>query len=434
MIGQILTLDFGRSTRRRSSSAAVAYHQQLQNDFFAAYQIEDIESHVIKPGESLWILAARKYNVPVWLLRQYNPDLNSIASTPGAVVKFPRLKAIAAGNALSVTTPQVLADTELASRLSPMSTPSSESERVLAGKVVAVPEARQLDVLADLLERRGAAVLRCPLVSIVDPRRNRCRRLDRAPRCDAHGPRRVLYRRRSPAPRRVRAPRGPRESASSARWLARRSLRAARSRNVRCQALELESEYSATEPTTAGMIETANGIGTQLGASRCSSTAGSGSAARRTTSSSAAPQSMPSRRTRTRRKPTTSASPRSSRSLRPAASTRSRSRARHRCTGYSSSRRSAGSKPRCAPGSSDDGRGHRPRRRRRARKCRNKSRRDAGGKLFDEAARDERLRATRRRSLAVAAQLRRRRPAICLSRQRYGRTASSGSSALGLAP
>src|SRR5688572_31384931 len=49
-----------------------------------------------------------------------------------------------------------------------MSAPSSESDRVLAGKVVAVPEARQLDVLASLLERRGASVLRCPLVGIVD--------------------------------------------------------------------------------------------------------------------------------------------------------------------------------------------------------------------------------------------------------------------------
>jgi len=54
---------------------------------------------------------ARKYNVPVWLLRQYNPDLNFDRIQAGAVVRFPRLKAIAAGNAVSVTTPQVLADT-----------------------------------------------------------------------------------------------------------------------------------------------------------------------------------------------------------------------------------------------------------------------------------------------------------------------------------
>lgn len=49
-----------------------------------------------------------------------------------------------------------------------MSTPSDETDRVLDGKVVAVPEARQAEVLANLLERRGASVLRCPLIGIED--------------------------------------------------------------------------------------------------------------------------------------------------------------------------------------------------------------------------------------------------------------------------
>ncbi len=38
----------------------------------------------------------------------------------------------------------------------------------LAGHTIAVPEARELDVFAGLLERRGASVLRCPLVAIRD--------------------------------------------------------------------------------------------------------------------------------------------------------------------------------------------------------------------------------------------------------------------------
>lgn len=41
-------------------------------------------------------------------------------------------------------------------------------DSALNGKVVAVPEARQLDVFCGLLERRGATVLRCPLVAIKD--------------------------------------------------------------------------------------------------------------------------------------------------------------------------------------------------------------------------------------------------------------------------
>lgn len=45
------------------------------------------------------------------------------------------------------------------------------SERIddsLKGRVIAVPESRELDVFAGLLTRRGASVLRCPLVSILD--------------------------------------------------------------------------------------------------------------------------------------------------------------------------------------------------------------------------------------------------------------------------
>ena len=51
----------------------------------------------VKSGESLWVLAERTYKVPVWLLRQYNPDVNLDRVQPGTVVKFPRLKSVAPG-------------------------------------------------------------------------------------------------------------------------------------------------------------------------------------------------------------------------------------------------------------------------------------------------------------------------------------------------
>lgn len=38
----------------------------------------------------------------------------------------------------------------------------------LAGRTIAVPESRELDIFAGLLERRGARVIRCPLVAIHD--------------------------------------------------------------------------------------------------------------------------------------------------------------------------------------------------------------------------------------------------------------------------
>ncbi len=41
-------------------------------------------------------------------------------------------------------------------------------EQSLAGRTIALPETRELDVFAAMLERRGATVLRCPLVAILD--------------------------------------------------------------------------------------------------------------------------------------------------------------------------------------------------------------------------------------------------------------------------
>jgi peptidoglycan lytic transglycosylase D len=97
VIGQMLTLDFGTVDAPTFEQRRVAFHQQQQGEFFAAYQIEDIENHVVKSGESMWVLAARTYKVPVWLLRQYNPDLNLDRVMPGTIVKFPRLKKAVGG-------------------------------------------------------------------------------------------------------------------------------------------------------------------------------------------------------------------------------------------------------------------------------------------------------------------------------------------------
>jgi uroporphyrinogen-III synthase len=45
---------------------------------------------------------------------------------------------------------------------------SSQSPQPLAGRTIALPEARELDRLAQLLEEEGARTLRCPLIAILD--------------------------------------------------------------------------------------------------------------------------------------------------------------------------------------------------------------------------------------------------------------------------
>ena len=106
-IGQRIKLDFDAVSTAQFEQRRLAYQESVQESFFSAYQIAEIHDHVIRSGESLWLLAQRTYSVPVWLLRQYNPDLNLDRISPGTIVKFPRLRRI------NPSTAQVPTESEL---------------------------------------------------------------------------------------------------------------------------------------------------------------------------------------------------------------------------------------------------------------------------------------------------------------------------------
>ncbi len=95
VLGQRIRLDFSAVDQAVFEQRRIAWQQSLQESFFAAYRIANVEDHVVRSGESLWLLAQNRYRVPVWLLRQYNPDLDLDLVVPGTVVKFPRLEPIA---------------------------------------------------------------------------------------------------------------------------------------------------------------------------------------------------------------------------------------------------------------------------------------------------------------------------------------------------
>jgi membrane-bound lytic murein transglycosylase D len=94
VIGQRLLLDFSRVGIASFEHKRRDYHRALQEAFFARYRIIGTSTHVIRRGESLWVLAQRKYRIPMWLLRQHNPDLDINAVSPGATITIPVLKAI----------------------------------------------------------------------------------------------------------------------------------------------------------------------------------------------------------------------------------------------------------------------------------------------------------------------------------------------------
>jgi membrane-bound lytic murein transglycosylase D len=104
VIGQRLSLDFSRVSATDFEHRRIAYHQALQDSFFKRYRIAGTGTHVIRRGESLWILARRTYEVPIWLLRQYNPDLDFDSVDIGVTVTVPQLEPLQDGTPVARTT------------------------------------------------------------------------------------------------------------------------------------------------------------------------------------------------------------------------------------------------------------------------------------------------------------------------------------------
>lgn len=87
-----LRLDFSSVTPDDFERIRVEYHRVLQEAFFAEWEIEGTVEHRIRPGESLWTLSTRRFDVPLWLLRQYNPDVNLEALSAGMKLTIPKLR------------------------------------------------------------------------------------------------------------------------------------------------------------------------------------------------------------------------------------------------------------------------------------------------------------------------------------------------------
>jgi len=70
----------------------IDYHRALQEAFFSEWEIEGTRIHRVGPGDSLWVLSTRRLKVPIWLLRQYNPDVDLEALSTGTKLTVPLLR------------------------------------------------------------------------------------------------------------------------------------------------------------------------------------------------------------------------------------------------------------------------------------------------------------------------------------------------------
>jgi membrane-bound lytic murein transglycosylase D len=91
VIGRTAKLDFSKVGVETFERRRLEYHRTLQEEFFGHFKVTTTETYVLARGDTLWSLANQRYQVPVWLLRQYNPDLDFGALKPGDELTIPRV-------------------------------------------------------------------------------------------------------------------------------------------------------------------------------------------------------------------------------------------------------------------------------------------------------------------------------------------------------
>src|SRR5438067_1853620 len=97
LIGQHIRLDFRKVSHEAFEARRREYHRALQASFFAAHRIVGTELYVARPGDSLWTLTQRATQMPLWLVQQYNPDVDLADLRAGTQIVMPRVEEVGSG-------------------------------------------------------------------------------------------------------------------------------------------------------------------------------------------------------------------------------------------------------------------------------------------------------------------------------------------------
>src|SRR5213080_4032989 len=97
LIGQHIRLDFRKVSHEAFEARRREYHRELQASFFAAHRIVGTELYVARHGDSLWTLTQRATQMPLWLVQQYNPDVDLADLRAGTQIVMPRVEEVGSG-------------------------------------------------------------------------------------------------------------------------------------------------------------------------------------------------------------------------------------------------------------------------------------------------------------------------------------------------
>ena len=94
-IGERIHLDFTKVNIESFETRRHEYHRALQASYFASHRIVGTQVYIARAGDSAWTLTQRaRAPLPMWLLQQYNPEVDFAELRPGTQIVMPRIEEV----------------------------------------------------------------------------------------------------------------------------------------------------------------------------------------------------------------------------------------------------------------------------------------------------------------------------------------------------
>jgi len=91
-LGKIIRLPIkDKAAKRRFEKKRIAFHRNLQNKYLAKYAVTGKKQYRFQSGDNPWTIAT-VHQIPLWLLKRYNPDIFDSRHDIGNIVVLPVLE------------------------------------------------------------------------------------------------------------------------------------------------------------------------------------------------------------------------------------------------------------------------------------------------------------------------------------------------------
>ncbi len=87
-----LVIPLNKVSESQFEEKRYAYHKEIEADFAEVFKIDTIQIYKVKRGDNIWMLCNSVFELPFWLIKKYNINIDFNSLKPGQQLLVPIIK------------------------------------------------------------------------------------------------------------------------------------------------------------------------------------------------------------------------------------------------------------------------------------------------------------------------------------------------------